>query len=250
MVKESFLKYPHCPENKVSLCAVGAVYDEVIAALEKENIRVLPIPANPKLSIPVESHADMQIGILKGDRLLVGKGETKLKSLLILEGFTVIESKSELSNGYPQEALLDFLFMGDKLIGKPNILEMNGLLNNSQIIEVKQGYTKCNAAVISKNALITSDPSIAAACKENNIDVLQIRQGHIELSGYNHGFIGGCCGLISADCLAVCGQLDKHPDYPEIKTFLKKYKVSVLTLKKGNLQDIGGILPLKEIRIF
>ncbi len=246
MEKEHFLKNPHCPEQPVSLCAVGAVYKEVIFALQKENIRILSITANPRLSLPVQSHADLQIGVLVGERVLIGKGEELLKKQLQMEGFLTVEADQELSNTYPEEALLDFLCLQGKILGNPKILDRIKLLKKSQIVPVKQGYTKCNAAVINKNAIITEDPSIAAACRENKIDVLQIRPGYVELPGYDHGFIGGCCGLIAPDRLAVCGQLDRHPDYAEIKGFLQKYNVSILTLQKGKLRDIGGIIPLKE----
>ena len=94
--------------------------------------------------------------------------------------------------------------------------------------------------------MITSDPSITTACRKAGFDVLQIRPGFIELPGYSHGFIGGCCGLISADRLAVCGELNTHPDHDRIHRFLTQHNVSVIELCKGPLQDIGGIIPLKQ----
>ena len=246
MKNEQFLPIPHCPTAPVSLCAVGAAYPAVIAALEKQNIEVFVLPEHQKLSAPVSSHADLQLGLLKGDSIAVGKGESALKQRLEDIGFHVLESEQPLSNEYPQEALLDFCALGDTIIGNSKIIEKKYLLKYSQVIDVKQGYTKCNLAIVSPTALITSDISIAKACTAAGFDVLQIHPGFIELPDYDTGFIGGCCGLIAPDLLAVCGDLQSHPDYKQIQAFLNKHHVSVLTLCGGNLKDIGGILPLKQ----
>lgn len=246
MNKEQFLPTPYCPSGEVTLCAVGARYGKICEALERYGIEVLRIPEHGKLSQPVKAHADLQLAVLKGEQLLIAKGESDLRELLEAYGFQVKEAETELSNSYPQEALLDFVSTSSQIIGNREIIGKIGLLNNSQIIHVKQGYTKCNLALINQNAVITSDPSITTACRKAGFDVLQIQPGFIELPGYSHGFIGGCCGLISADHLAVCGELNTHPDHDRIHRFLTQHNVSVIELCKGPLQDIGGIIPLKQ----
>lgn len=243
---EHFLPIPHCPSGKVTLCAVGAEYTEVHAALRWLGIDVLPIEASEKLSQAVASHADLQLGMLAGDCIAVGKGEKLLQKQLETFGFAVIESEQTLSNSYPQEAMLDFLALGNCIIGNKEIIENKHLLNYSQIIHSKQGYAKCNLAVINEHALITSDVSLAKACIAEGFDVLQITPGYIELPGYDTGFLGGCCGLIAPDQLAVCGDLRTHPDYHRISAFLNKHRVSIITLMQGKLKDIGGIIPLKQ----
>ena len=243
---EQFLPIPHCPTKKVTLCAVGEEFPQVREQLVQQKIEIFTVPVNPKLSDPVKCHPDLQLGVLAGDRIAIGKGERGLQKRLVELGFTTIESEFPLSSHYPQEAVLDFVSLDDRIIGHEAILRKNRLLNNSQTIDVKQGYTKCNAAIITQRAMITSDPSIANACRANNMDVLLIRSGFIELPGYDTGFIGGCCGLIAADQLAVCGDLHTHPDCECIHEFLHKYNVSVLQLADGTLKDIGGIIPLKQ----
>ena len=78
------------------------------------------------------------------------------------------------------------------------------------------------------------------------MQALKIRDGFIELPGYNYGFIGGACGLISPYKLAFAGDVTRHPDYLAIKTFLHSQKVEAICLHDGNLFDIGGILPIME----
>lgn len=243
---EQFLPIPHCPSSDVSLCAVGAAYSDICQALENEGIRVLRVPDNPKLSAPVQAHADLQLAVVNGEQVLIGKGEEYLKELLEQDGFHVAETAMELNSRYPQEAMLDFVSLRDYVIGNCHYMDYKHLLNNSQSIHVKQGYTKCNLAIISSNALITSDRSIANACRAAGFDVLLICPGFIELPGYSYGFIGGCCGLIAADRLAVCGELKTHPDCDSILQFLTQHKVTAVELCKGSLKDIGGIIPLKQ----
>ena len=246
MKTEQFLPIPYCPNNSVSLCAVGSCYTNICDALNLHGIRVLKIPQNTKLSLPVQGHADLQLAVLRGEQVLIGKGETELGYLLAKEGFQVRETQIPLNHRYPMEAQLDFVSLGDRLIGHQEMLGYNNVLKKSQIIHVNQGYTKCNIVLINQNALITSDSSIANACRMNDFDVLQISPGFIELPGYSYGFIGGCCGLIAPDQLAICGELKTHPDYEDIIRFLYKHSINTVELSKGPLQDIGGIIPLKQ----
>lgn len=241
-----FLPISHCPTKSVALCAVGEAYPQVCEQLLKQNIEIFTISANGSLSEPVRFHPDLQLGMLTGECIAIGKGENMLQNRLEQFGFSTVETAFPLSDQYPQEAVLDFLSLGEKIIGNHDILKKNNLLNNSQSIHVKQGYAKCSITVISSTALITADQSIANICIKHGFDVLQIRPGYIELPGYHYGFIGGCCGLIAPDCLAVCGDLQTHPDYERITAFLQKHHVTALPLINGTLQDIGGIIPMKQ----
>lgn len=244
---QGFLPIAHCPSRKVSLCAVSAEHIEIHDALSRMGIEVFPIEASEKLSRPVASHADLRLGMLSSEQIAVGKGEKLLQKKLEELGFHVVECKNSLSNSYPQEALLDFLALNNRIIGKRTILEKEYMLKFSQFIHINQGYAKCNLAVVNEHSLITSDLSAAKACREAGFDVLLISPGAIELPGYDSGFIGGCCGLIAPDILAFSGQLDTHPDGDAIKAFLQKHNVSVMELCKGKLKDIGGIIPLKQV---
>ena len=246
MKQQQFLPTPHCPNSRVTHCAVGACYTDIHAALEQLGIYVLKIPQNPKISRAVRYHADLQIGIIKGDRIAVGKGETALKLRLEALDFHVDESEHELCSDYPWEALLDFVSIDNQVIGNTQIIGIEYSLKKSQMIHVNQGYAKCNMALLNNHAFITSDPSIANTCRIHGFDVLQIKPGYIELPGYSTGFIGGCCGLISPKQLAVCGELQTHPDYNAIQDFLDKYQIETIELCSGNLKDIGGIIPLKQ----
>ena len=66
----------------------------------------------------------------------------------------------------------------------------------------------------------------------------------IKLSGYKNGFWGGCCGLGGKDTLLVNGEIESLKDGETIKEFLSQRQIKIKNLKKGEVTDIGSILPL------
>ncbi len=248
MINCDFLPEPHIPGAPVSLCAIGEGYEAICESLEKQDIDILTIPFSDDISKPVSCHPDLHLGVLSRDTVLISAQECELSNSLNKQGFAV-KTIPALKPNYPEEAALDFLILKDVLFcnrrAQSSIILQFREFYQKQIL-VAQGYVKCSTAVVNRNALITSDPSIANAGRNHGFDVLQIRPGYIELPGYDTGFIGGCCGLIAADRMAFSGELSCHPDGNEIKTFLKKHKIDSISLQRGPLHDIGGIIPLKQ----
>ena len=113
-------------------------------------------------------------------------------------------------------------------------------------IDVKQGYSKCSVCVINKNAIITSDLGVAKKCDNYGIDVLFVDDSNIKLHGVSHGFIGGSCGLISPDLLAINGNITYHINSDAIQLFCEKYNVNIISLHNEEIEDIGSIICLTE----
>ena len=65
------------------------------------------------------------------------------------------------------------------------------------------------------------------------------------LEGYPYGFIGGSCALFSPDTLAFFGDISKHPDYSNIRSFTKNHGVDIISLSNQELYDAGGIIAIK-----
>ena len=116
--------------------------------------------------------------------------------------------------------------------------------NDECIININQGYAKCNIAVIGKNALITSDKGIYTKALDKGLDALLIKSGFIELKGLSYGFIGGASGMIAPDILAVNGNINTHPDCKNMKAFCRNYGIYITSLNRGKLCDVGSIVPL------
>lgn len=245
---EQFVFTPNCPDNRVSLVAAGD-YPEITRALINEGIRVISVK-NPLLNKEVSSHSDMILCHAEKNTVFIDPSQDK--DIFTREGFRVFTSSAP-GRLYPEDVKLnvavsrDFFLCNKKTADKALLSFLSE--SGKKEIDVKQGYTKCSVCFVTENAVITEDPSIKATLENSGIDVLEISKGDIYLSESHYGFFGGSTGKISKDTLAVTGELKYHRDAHKISDFCRKHGVRIKELKKGRIIDIGGILPLKEVRL-
>lgn len=246
--KAEFVITPNLPTSRVAAAAINARAGEAIKKLSSMEIHCIEIDADNRLPKPVENHADMQLLHLgnndifcQNEHLFLGEFEKFLN---------LKEIEKKCSDKYPDDVLLNCTIIGDKLICNPKTVakEVIELANdrNLSVISVNQGYARCSVCVINENAIITDDESVYRAAGNFLNDVLLISKNSIGLKGYNYGFIGGCSGKIDKDKIAFNGEIKYHSDYKQILNFLEKHGVEPVELKKGRLEDIGGILPLLQ----
>lgn len=244
------IKNPNLPLGKVCIAAVGCAYSAVHNALSALGIQCIQIPKHSALQPSVACHADMLMHHLDENNILVAKGELELSKRLKSMGFQCDTIEKPLSRNYPEDVLLNACRIGNLLLCNTKTIsrEMINYCNENGICvkHVNQGYTKCSVCIVNEKAIITADKQLAAVCRACDIDVLEIRPGHIVLEGLSYGFIGGCSGLIDKNVMAFTGDIERHPDGIGIKQFLKKHHTSYVTLLNCELMDIGGILPLAE----
>ncbi len=219
---------------------------ETIEELERIGFKIIPTLKIPSLYDAINGHADIQI--FKTQLGLIVAPEVFEYYKNALPDLDIVKGSNKLQNKYPHDISYNCADLGNYLICKRlyttiEIVEY-GLRYKKKILNVNQGYSKCSICIINENALITADKSIAKACKENKIDVLEIDEGYIELNGMDYGFIGGATGLIDKTTLAVNGEIKTHPNSDNIISFVKNYGVDVIELRKGNLYDIGSIITL------
>lgn len=247
-MKQKFFCIPHLP-NKCSNSVIidHRVDKNTINALNALGIEVIFSYKSNRLHSAVCGHPDMTIMHLGYDKFLCSPDSYEYYKLQ-LPCADVIKGTVELDLKYPYDIsynitiLQDFVFMNTA----SNQIEIykSYIPMEKKILNVNQGYTKCNICVVNENAIITSDTGIYKASIENGIDALLIQQGYIELNGMNYGFIGGATGLLSQDTLAVNGDINTHADCDKIIAFCKNYGVNVISLKKGAICDIGSIVPV------
>jgi len=153
----------------------------------------------------------------------------------------------ELGFNYPDNIKFNAVVMGDYFIHNLKFTSQNLLAEakrlEKQLIDVPQGYTKCNMAVISDNAAITSDLGIARALTtiKADIDLLVVEPGFVVLKGQPYGFLGGASGRVG-DEMIFHGNLAKHPDFDKISGFVKKHNCKLTYFEDFELEDIGSIL--------
>ncbi len=155
---------------------------------------------------------------------------------------------SGIKEGYPLEAGLNCLYMGRKIFCNTKTVlpevkdyaEKNGICT----VHTNQGYTKCSAAIAGENAVITEDKGLYDVLKNEGVDVLLIEKGHVELQGYNYGFIGGASFFDNnTKILYFFGDIDKTPYAEKVYDFCKKQGVKVISLMKDkHLTDYGSAI--------
>ena len=245
-----FLETPNIPTNKVTTALAGDMPQAIYEGFLSLNISIIRIKKSLILQAPVSSHADMLYHHLGDKDILLSKCSKDAQSELINLGFNSKTIGKELSEIYPNDIALNSARVGKKLICnfKYTALEILDYCNenNIEVIDIPQGYAKCSICVVNKNAIITEDKSIKFICEQKGIDVLLVQKGHVSLPVFEYGFIGGCSALISSSELAFFGNIEKHPNYKNIKSFLNNYNIVPISLSKNKLTDIGGIIPLMQ----
>jgi hypothetical protein len=213
--------------------------------MEALNLEVLIVPPFKLLYDAVCGHPDMLLSIIDSNTIVVHR-EMDLNFVERIKkcNYKVLYSENGLKSIYPSDIILNAvnlenLFMHN-LKHTDNVLLKN--VNYKKIKSVSQGYSKCSTAIVSNNAVMTSDTGIAKALSEENVDVLLLPPGDILLPGLNYGFIGGCCGLLEKGLLAFYGSLNNYFCKDDVYKFLKKHKVEPIFLSKGKLIDRGSIL--------
>ena len=121
------------------------------------------------------------------------------------------------------------------------------------MVDVPQGYSRCCCLPVDDTSFITSDRGIEKALTAAGADVLLIEKGHIELPGFDYGFIGGCAGHIMVpsnddscygerQAILFNGDISSHPDYERITAFINERGIDITYFKDYQLTDIGSII--------
>ena len=217
-------------------------------SLNDEGFRVLRIPPSSHLSSPTDAHTDMLIFALDNTVFCHESYACDAKKeleYLAHEGLDIKTVGGMYAPSYPHDILLNIAKVGKTLlIGKKShsgeICEY-AKANGYSVLTVNQGYAKCSTCIVSDNAIITADESIASTAENAGISVLLISKGDVLLPPYEYGFIGGASGSYG-DTVYFVGDIDTHPYADKIKAFCFAHKKQVISLCNGALTDIGSIL--------
>jgi hypothetical protein len=216
-------------------------------ALENLGFEVLVIPPSQILYAAVCGHPDMLLHIIDKKTVMVHKDMdinfiNKLETL----NMDVLVSYRSLQNNYPHNVILNAVHLDNLFIHNTRYTDTKLLecVKNKKVKSIKQGYSKCSTAIVSNNAIMTSDKGIANCAQEEGVDVLLLPPGDILLPGLDYGFIGGCCGLIEESILAFYGDLKYYAYGKEVMKFLSKHDVKPVFLRDDKLTDRGSIFVL------
>ncbi len=210
-----------------------------LQSLQRFGHTAMLCPAHPKLDKAIASHPDMLL-------FFTGNGILTHSDHMIPEcplPQTPIGEK--LGKKYPEDVLLNAARVGRYLICRPDatasLLLAYARENGLTVLPVRQGYAKCNTCIVSDRAVITEDASIASALSGVGVDVLHVASGHVTLTGYPYGFIGGASGSDGTH-IFFCGNLAKHPDCARIEAFCLGHGKQPISLCDQPLLDVGSLI--------
>ena len=218
-------------------------------ALKSLNLSILEIPKCNNLYKAIDGHVDIQLNIIdkKSKKVIIHKDISKIvKEKLDIFNINYIESSKSLNYSYPENIFLNALILENHFIHNLKYTDENLLSTQSHknLINVKQGYTKCSCLPVNDKAFITNDTGIYNTLKNHGFDILLLPPGDIILEGLDYGFIGGVGGLINKDLMAFYGNLDLYLYGDKVKSFLKKYGITPIYLMNEKLHDRGSLLVL------
>lgn len=234
-------------KNYIAVIGQGAVsYQDALTALCGG---VLLLPPADGMDPRVASHPDMLMMTIGQDVVVPASYAARADVQPILDkmchacGIRVIITERSPGAVYPADAVCNGLLFGGYLYGKrtalaPEILRLAANYG-MDAVDVRQGYAGCSALAC-EDLLITADPSILRAVRDQDGDVLAISPGGIDLPGYDTGFIGGAGGYVNRHAVFF-GDLGRHPDGERILQTLGERDIICHALADGPLTDFGGI---------
>ena len=229
----------------MSKIVMSPSYPAFCAALRDRGHEIIPTDRIEIFLKPEQYHADMQL--LRMNELIFLLRECEGLSEK-LSKYKTVRCENSVGKNYPENAILNFLYLNNKLYGKASAIDNSireyCLKNCIEIRNVNQGYAGCSTLVVNNKAVVTSDISIEKALKNDGAEVLLISPGHIRLEGFDHGFIGGCSGTIDKKVFFL-GNLHDHPDCDRIISFISRHDAEYEILCEDiPLTDIGGIVQI------
>ncbi len=215
--------------------------------LRSQGYTLIEIKKSEAVYDAISSHGDIYLCKICSELVVAPAQLPMIQEELLRSGIKYSMGASDLGPSYPMNVSYNAAQVGNYLIHNlnhtdPVILNKAKEFGLKQIL-VKQGYTKCNLVVINDHSAITSDPGLAAALNKNNLEILLITQGHVHLTGFPYGFLGGASGRVG-DEVIFNGNLSAHPDCDRIIEFIRQRGLQVTFFKEYPLEDIGSIIQL------
>ena len=249
----AFVQSANLPRS-CSAVLYGQKYAEFLEEpLKKRGIRSILVPDNRSVDPRLSGHVDLMVFHAGGERLFLAPQlrDSFLARELEKEGAILSFPSQVQGKNYPEDAMMNICSVGNSAFLNPRSAAkeiVDFLTNDSErnLIQCKQGYSRCAICPVDGSALITADRGAAKAAERAGLSVLLISDGFIQLEGFPYGFIGGASFKISEHELAFTGTLDGHPDRDRILSFLLERKVKPVFLTERSIFDIGSAIPAFE----
>ncbi len=192
----------------------------------------------------ISGHPDIFFCQILDNSLIVAPNlPDKYYNTLSKHNITFVKGEKSVGLKYPFTAHYNAVVTNKYLIHNLNHTDKSipDYANHLTHINTKQAYTRCNLLNLGGDSFITSDEGIYRTLVSLKINVLYVSPEGIELPGFNHGFIGGACGVYK-DSVFIIGSLNYHKQGDKIRGFIKEAGFKLIELYEGNLFDGGSLL--------
>lgn len=225
----------------MSICIVNNEDRYIADKLQAYGLEILPTETSYNVSNPISRHADV-LYLNTDTAIYVSDCQKNNIEFLKSRGYNIKSVK--LKAGYKTECMLNVVVSDNLIVANSKVCNPDILLSaNKKFINVNQGYTKCSTVVLSKDNFITEDIGIYKAVKAGEKNCLLIEKGHVQLNGYDYGFIGGAAAVLNNhNTILFFGNIKKHPQYDKIKEFCNNLNYDIDYIENIPLQDIGGVV--------
>lgn len=194
----------------------------------------------------VASHPDLQIHFLTQTMAVCGRSVFDYYRSILPNNIELYAGKTDIGDTYPQICAYNIARVGEFVICNLKYAEKSIIdfyeAHGKKIINVKQGYTKCNICPVSNDTFITEDVGIHNAVQNIcGINSVLLKPGSVDLKGFDYGFIGGATGFYE-NKVVFCGSLSQNPYKEEILSTIGKCGSEYLELSDDKLYDYGSIV--------
>lgn len=208
---------------------------------------IVKVKKNSNLYNEISSHTDI---------FCVKIDDTVISSLDI---FALIESKytflkgDNVGNSYPDCAKYNVCVIDNYAIHNFDITDkvvLNVLYEKGyNLINVRQGYSRCSILPLGDKSCITSDKGIYNILIKNDFDVLYLEPNELDIKLFSvsgeystmSGFIGGCSAVLN-DTVIFFGDLDRFKCKDKLLSFLHNKGFKVKYFKDMDVIDYGSCI--------
>jgi hypothetical protein len=191
----------------------------------------------------ISGHPDIYFCPTPGGLIVAPNLPEKYLTILHQNHIAFTSGQKPVGKLYPESARYNTLVTQRFSIRNPGISEasIQKLNPGLQEITVRQGYIRCNLVALPNETFIASDRRIEKSLRQHNFEVLFVDPSPVKLTGFDHGFFGGACGLLG-NTLFICGSLNHFKEKDLIEAFAARAGVQIIELFEGQPIDVGTIL--------
>lgn len=239
---------PFISKKRSNLAIVdGRASDEIIKNLNSLGLKTIKTIKCEGVDESIAYHPDIVMHPINYKTLIIApevfdyyREELREYDLKLIQGET------SLGKEYPKDIAYNVARIGNLALHNTKytdpLVKHYLAKENIELINVRQGYTKCSLAVMGEDIGITSDWAIYNKLKQLGYKILMIRAGSIELEGQAYGFIGGTSGNLDKNKTFLSGSIDQHPNREEILNFIGENRVELEILSREKIRDLGTIM--------